>query len=99
MGCTVNNLLKLWVCKLSFLKRHPSVQKAKNMKYCALIGTKGIFGIILYKPASLTRLLTGKERSQWKPKYGIKLPASTRIIRVEAVENLGNFEYTNSLLA
>jgi hypothetical protein len=32
MGCTVNNLLKLWVCKLSFLKRHPSVQNSKITK-------------------------------------------------------------------
>jgi hypothetical protein len=37
MGSTVNNLLKLWVCKLSFLKRHPWIQKAKNMKQRALI--------------------------------------------------------------
>jgi hypothetical protein len=36
MSSTANNLLELWVCKLSFLKRHPSIQKAKNMKHCAL---------------------------------------------------------------
>jgi hypothetical protein len=97
-GCTVNNLQKLWVSKLSFLKRHPSIQKSKILKYRALlfknralIGTKGIFGIILYKPASITTLLTDEESSQWKPKYEVELPASIRMIRVEAVENLGNF--------
>jgi hypothetical protein len=31
-------------------------------------------------------------------KYGFELPASIQIIRVEAVENLGNFEHINSLL-
>jgi hypothetical protein len=61
------------------------------MKQRALIGTKGIFGIISLKPASLTTLLRGKERSQRKPKYGIELPASIRIIRDEAVGNLGDF--------
>jgi hypothetical protein len=40
MGCTVNNLLKLWECKLFCPKRHPSVQKAKNMKYRALLQWK-----------------------------------------------------------
>jgi hypothetical protein len=67
------------------------VEKAEKMKQRALIGTKEIFGIILYKPASLIRLLRDEESSEWKPKYGIELLASTRIIRVEAVENLGNF--------
>jgi hypothetical protein len=61
------------------------------LKYSALIGIKEIFGIILYKPASLIRLSTDEERSQRKPKYGIELPASIRIIRDEAVENLGDF--------
>ena len=37
MDCTVNNLLKLWVCKLSFLKRHPSIQKSKILKHRALL--------------------------------------------------------------
>jgi hypothetical protein len=36
-GYTVNILLKLWVCKLSFLKRHPLIQKSKIMKQRALI--------------------------------------------------------------
>jgi hypothetical protein len=40
MGCTVNNLLKLWVCKLSFLKRHPSIQKIKILKYRAVLQWK-----------------------------------------------------------
>jgi hypothetical protein len=61
------------------------------MKQRALIAIKEIFGIILYKPTSLITLLRGKEGSQRKPKYGIELPASIRIIRDEAVENLGNF--------
>jgi hypothetical protein len=39
-GSTVNNLLKLWVCKLSFLKRHPSVQKSKILKYRELLQWK-----------------------------------------------------------
>jgi hypothetical protein len=30
MGSTVNNLLKFWVYKLSFLKRHLSIQKGKK---------------------------------------------------------------------
>jgi hypothetical protein len=61
------------------------------MKQRALIAVKEIFGIILYKPASLITLLRVKEGSQIKPKYGIELPASIRIIRDEAVENLGDF--------
>jgi hypothetical protein len=42
-------------------------------------------------PGSLIDLILGEERSQWKPKYGIELPASIRMIRVEAVENLEEF--------
>jgi hypothetical protein len=61
------------------------------MKHRALIAVKEIFGIILYKPTSLIRLSTDEERSQRKPKYGIKLPASIRIIQDKAVENLGDF--------
>jgi hypothetical protein len=30
MGSTVNILSEFWVYKLSFLKRHPSIQKSKN---------------------------------------------------------------------
>jgi hypothetical protein len=97
-GSAVNNLLKLWVCKLSFLKRHPSIQKSKIMKQRALIAVKGIFGKLLYQPASLISLLRDEENSEWKPKYGIELPTSIRIIWVEAVENLGNFKHINSLL-
>jgi hypothetical protein len=37
MGCTVNNLSEFWVYKLTFLKRHPSVQKDKIIKQRALI--------------------------------------------------------------
>jgi hypothetical protein len=36
-------------------------------------------------------LIQEEERSQCKSKYGIRLPASTRIVRVKAVENLSNF--------
>jgi hypothetical protein len=39
-GSTVNKLLKLWVFKLSFLKRHPSIQKSKILKYRALVAVK-----------------------------------------------------------
>jgi hypothetical protein len=60
--------------------RHPSIQKGKKLKQRALIGTKGIFGIMLYKPASIIRLLRDEERPQQKPKYGIELLASTRIV-------------------
>jgi hypothetical protein len=92
MGSTVNIMLKLWVSKLSFLKRHPSIQKVKNEKYRALIGTKWIFGTIrYYKPTSLLGLLRDEERSKWKPKYGIELVALIRIIRVKAVEKSRNF--------
>jgi hypothetical protein len=68
MGSTVNIMLKLWVSQLSFLKRHPSIQKVKNEEYRALIGTKWIFGTIWYKPASLLGLLRDEERSKWKPR-------------------------------
>jgi hypothetical protein len=61
------------------------------LKYRALIGSKEIFGIILNKPASIIRLSTDEERSYRNPKCGIKLPASIRIIRDEAVENFGDF--------
>jgi hypothetical protein len=40
IGCSVNNWLKVWVCKLSFLKRHPSIQKSKILKYRSLIAVK-----------------------------------------------------------
>jgi hypothetical protein len=40
MGCTVNILLKLWICKLSFLKRYPSIQKGKIMKQRAFLQWK-----------------------------------------------------------
>jgi hypothetical protein len=39
-----------------------------------------------------------KNEPKFYTKYGIELPASTRIVRVEAVENLRNFTYINSLL-
>jgi hypothetical protein len=38
LGCTVSNLWKLWVCKLSYLKRHPLIQKGKkgnNAYFCS----------------------------------------------------------------
>jgi hypothetical protein len=66
------------------------------MKQRALIGTKGIFGIILYKPASLILLLTDEEWSQLQTKYGIKLLASSRIIQVEAVENTRWISYNRN---
>jgi hypothetical protein len=50
-------------------------------------------------PGSLIDLILGEERSQWKPKYGIKQAASIWIIRVKAVENLGEFKFISSLLA
>jgi hypothetical protein len=49
MGSTVNNLLKLWVHKLSFLKRHPSNQKGKIMKQRALIAV--IKEILFFSPS------------------------------------------------
>jgi hypothetical protein len=61
------------------------------MKQRALIAVEEIFGIILYKPASLITLLRDEDRIKFQTKYGIELLASIRIIRVEAVENLGNF--------
>jgi hypothetical protein len=39
-GSSVNNMLKLWVFKLSFLKRHPSIQKSKILKHRALLQWK-----------------------------------------------------------
>jgi hypothetical protein len=61
------------------------------MKQRALIAVKGIFGKILYKPASLITLLRDEEQSQFQTKYGIELPASIRIVRVKTVENLSKF--------
>jgi hypothetical protein len=90
-GSTVNNMLKLWVCRLSFLKRHPSVQKSKTLKHRALLQWKEKNSFRWVHPGSLIDLILGEETSQWKPKYGFELPTSIRIIRVEAVENLVKF--------
>jgi hypothetical protein len=38
LGCTVNNLVEFWVCKVSQLKRHQSNQKGKkwnNAHFCS----------------------------------------------------------------
>jgi hypothetical protein len=61
------------------------------MKYCALNGTKVIFDIILYKPASLIRLFTGEERSKFQTKYGFELTPSDLICLVISVESLVKF--------
>jgi hypothetical protein len=39
----------------------------------------------------LIRLVQGEDRIKLQTKYKIELPASTWIVRVEAVQNLGNF--------
>jgi hypothetical protein len=49
-------------------------------------------------PGSLIGLIQREEWSEWKPKYGIELPTSIRIISVEAVETLGDFKHINSLM-
>jgi hypothetical protein len=90
-GCSVNILLKLWVCKLSFLKRHPSIQKSKILKHRALLQWKKKYSIRWMNPASLNTVLRDEESSEWKPKYGIELPTSIKIISVGSVENLGKF--------
>jgi hypothetical protein len=61
------------------------------MKQHALIGTKGIFGTILYNSATPMRQLLDEDWTKFQTKYGIKLPASTRIVRVEADVNLIKF--------
>jgi hypothetical protein len=41
MGCTVNNVQKVWVYKLSFLKSHPSLQKGKKWNNAHFFSEKG----------------------------------------------------------
>jgi hypothetical protein len=79
MGSTVKKLLKLWVCKLSFLKRHPSIQKGKIMKQRALIAVIKeilLFLLPLGTPRLIDWLNTGRRilpnprlsmESNWRP--------------------------------
>jgi hypothetical protein len=90
IGCTVNNLLKLWVCKLSFLKRHPSIQKSEKCEILRTYrGEKRKIPFRWVHPASLIRLLRDEVSSELKPKYGIELPTSIKICLVVSVVNLG----------
>jgi hypothetical protein len=95
---TVKNLSECWVYKLSFRKRHPSIQKGKNETPRTYRGKRGN-SFRWVNPASLIDPLQEEEWIKFQTKYGIELPASIRIIRVEAVENLSNFKYIYSLLA
>jgi hypothetical protein len=64
MGSTVNNLVKIWVCKLSFLKRHPSDQKSKIMKQRALLQWKEKKLLPLNQPRLLDWSNTGRRMIQ-----------------------------------
>jgi hypothetical protein len=89
MGNTVAILLKLWVCKLSFLKRQPSNQKGKNETPRTYRYKRNIASV---RSSRLTNhTLKSQESSQLKSKYGIELPASIRIISVQSDENLSEF--------
>jgi hypothetical protein len=51
MGSTVNNLSEFWVCKLSYLKRHQSIQKAKYWNTAHLSRYKRNTPSVGYTPA------------------------------------------------
>jgi hypothetical protein len=99
MGCTVNNLLRLWVCKLSFLKRHTSIQKSKILNHRALLQWKekktpsgG------YTPAHWLAWYRKKNAPKFQDKYGIKLPTSSQFIELNQLKICWNFKDINSLL-
>jgi hypothetical protein len=61
------------------------------MKHRALIAVKEKIPSVSTNSVSLITLLTDDEEAKFYTKYGIVLPASTRIVRVKAVKNLSNF--------
>jgi hypothetical protein len=90
MGCTVNNLLKLWVCKLSFLKRHPSIQKAKNIEISRTYrGKRKENSFRWVQPGSQIILLRDEECSECKSTQGFELLPTDLICLVVSVVNLG----------
>jgi hypothetical protein len=68
------------------------------MKHRALIAAKEKIPSVSTNYVSLITLLTEEERSQFQTKYGIELPASTWIVRVEALKIGRKFKNINSLL-
>jgi hypothetical protein len=57
------------------------------MKQRALIAVQKEIQSISTNSVSRNELLTGEEEPEFNTKYGIELPASIWIVRVEAVEN------------
>jgi hypothetical protein len=57
-------VLKLWLCKLSFLKRHPSNQKSKILNHRALLQWKEKNSFRWVHPGSLIGLIEEQECSQ-----------------------------------
>jgi hypothetical protein len=90
MGCAVNNLLKFWVHKLSFLKRHPSIQKGKNETPHTYRG-KRENSFRWVSPASLIDPLQEEEWIKLQTKYGIELTPTDLVCLVISVENLVKF--------
>jgi hypothetical protein len=64
------------------------------MKYRALIAVKekipSVESTIQYHSIRPIGLIAGKNESKFQTKYGIELPASIRIVQVEAVANLSD---------
>jgi hypothetical protein len=63
MGSTVNNLVKFWVYKLSYLKRHPSVQKARYWNTAHLLRYKRKL-LPLNAPRLIDQADTGRRQDQ-----------------------------------
>jgi hypothetical protein len=61
------------------------------MKERALIAVKEKFPSVECSPYIFIDLILGEDRIKSQTEYGIELPASTRIVRVKAVKNFGNF--------
>jgi hypothetical protein len=75
-----------YVNSLSLRDTH-RFKKAKYWNIAHFCSEKRKVSFRWVNPGSLIRLLRVKEGSQRKPKYGIELAASIRIIRVASVEN------------
>jgi hypothetical protein len=105
MGCTVDNLVKFWVCKLNFLRRHPSNQlnqkERKKVKQGALLHWKRKYSIgydtTPSTPSDRWDWCWEKNEPKFDTKYGIELPAFISTPALKLLSNWWKFKLINSL--
>jgi hypothetical protein len=89
-GIIVKNLLKLWVCKLFFVKRHPSFQKNKILKYGTLIAIKEIL-LPMNQPHLFDWSDAGRRLYHTQVYLRNRTTAQTEYLMVSTVKNLVKF--------